>query len=495
MRARADAAGTRSGAAPGAGAAYRRAGRADLEGTGLVRRLGAVDGTALVVSNIVGTGIFVTPGIVFGYLPDPLAFLGIWLAGGLLSLAGALSYAELAAMRPRSGGEYVYIREAFGPLAGFLSGWTSFVAGFSGAVAAAAVGFAVYLGRLVPLAGDTRALLELSLGPLGVTVTPRSLVALAIIAAFTLVHLRGLGPGRLLQNALAALSVLTIVALVLAGLGVGGGAGAGVNPMTGAATAAPRGAGSVSAGFLALILVMFTYSGWNAAAYVTEEIRDPGRNVLRALVPGTIVVIVLYLGLNALYLRTLAPAELAGNVAAGYGAAEALFGDAGGLVVTPLILLALASSISAMIVTGPRVYFAMARDDSFPRPFGRVSDGSRVPAFAIAAQGVWSAALVLSGTFEQLLTYTGFAVVLFAGIAVSALVVLRRRHPDAERPFRVPVYPLVPAAFVAASAAMVAYAVWGAPGPALAGALCIAAGVPLFWWSARRAASDSRQTH
>jgi APA family basic amino acid/polyamine antiporter len=459
--------------------------RADLGRVGLVRRLGAVDGTALVVSNIVGTGIFVTPGIVFGYLPNPLAFLGVWLAGGLLSLAGALSYAELAAMRPRSGGEYVYIREAFGPLAGFLSGWTSFVAGFSGAVAAAAVGFAVYLGRLVPLAGDTRALLELSLGPLGVALTPRSVVALAIIAAFTFVHLRGLGPGRLLQNVLAALSVLTIVGLVLAGLWTGSG------PITAGSTS--TGAGSVSAGFLALILVMFTYSGWNAAAYVSEEIRDPGRNMLRALVPGTVAVIVLYLALNGLYLRTLAPADLAGNAAAGYGAAEALFGDLGGLVVTPLILLALASSISAMVVTGPRVYFAMARDGSFPRPFGRVGDGSRVPAFAIAAQGVWSAALVLSGTFEQLLTYTGFAVVLFAGIAVAALFVLRRRHPQAERPFRVPIYPVVPAAFVAASAAMVAYAVWGAPGPALAGVLCIAAGIPVFWWSARRGTSDSIQ--
>lgn len=449
----------------------------------LLPGLGAVDGAMLVVSNIVGAGIFVTPGLVFAYLPSPLPFLGIWLAGGLLALAGALCYAELAAMNPRSGGEYLYIRQAFGPLAGFLSGWTSFVAGFSGAVAAAAVGFAVYLGRLIPLAGDASPLVEASLGPLSIGVSPRSLVAVAVISAFTIIHLRGLGPGRLVQNALAILSVATLVGLVVAGF------------WRSSAPALTMGlapqASSASGIFLALILVMFTYSGWNAAAYVTEEIRDPGRNILRALVPGTILVIVLYLGLNALYLRALPASSLAGNLAVGDGAAQALFGDPGTLIVTPLVLLALASSISAMVITGPRVYFAMARDESFPRPFGRVSEGARVPAFAIAAQGAWSCVLVLSGTFEQLLTYTGFAVVLFAGIAVLGLFVLRRHAPAADRPFRVPGYPFVPAVFVAASAAMVIHAIWRAPGPSLAGVLCVAGGIPVFWWSSRRAASTS----
>ena len=449
---------------------------------GLVRGLGAVDGALLVVSNIVGAGIFVTPGLVFGYLPSRPAFLGVWLAGGLLALAGALCYAELAAMNPRSGGEYVYIRRAFGPLAGFLSGWTSFVAGFSGAVAAAAVGFAVYLGRLVPLAGDASPLIDASLGPLALGVSPRSLVAVAVIAAFTIIHLRGLGPGRAVQNGLAILSVATLIGLVAAGFW---------RSTAPALAAAPAPQASAASGvFLALILVMFTYSGWNAAAYVTEEIRDPGRNILRALVPGTIIVIVLYLGLNALYLRALTASVLAGNVAVGYGAARALFGEPGSLIVAPLVLLALASSISAMVITGPRVYFAMARDESFPRPFARVSEGARVPAFAIAAQAVWSCVLVLSGTFEQLLTYTGFAVVLFAGIAVLGLFLLRRRLPDAPRPFRVPGYPVVPAIFVAASAAMVVHAIWRAPGPSLAGVLCMAIGVPIHWWSTRRAALE-----
>lgn len=453
-------------------------------GARLAPRLSALDGAALVVSNIVGTGIFVTPGLVFERVPSPLAFLAIWLFGGLLSLAGALAYTELAAMRPRSGGEYVYIREAFGPLAGFLSGWTSFVAGFSGAIAAGAVGFAAYLGRLIPAAGATSPLLATSLGPLNFQITPRALLAVAVILAFTAVHLRGLGPGRLVQNALAALSVATLAGLVVSG--IWGGAPA-------VTAAAPGLEGSTLPGvFLALVLVMFTYSGWNAAAYVTEEIREPGTNVLRALLTGTAVVIVLYLVVNLFYLRALPPAALAGNIAPGYGAAEALFGDRGALVVTPLILVALAGSIGAMVVTGPRVYFAMAQDEGFPRLFGRVSDHARVPAFAILAQAAWSAVLVVSGTFEQVLTYTGFAVVLFAGIAVGGLFVLRRRTAAVPGRFRVPGYPLVPAAFVAACAAMVIHSVWRAPGPSLAGVLGIAAGIPFYAWYSRRAAHRSR---
>lgn len=451
---------------------------------GLARELGALDGAALVVSNIVGAGIFVTPGLVFAYLPGRLPFLAVWLAGGLLSVAGALAYAELAGMHPRSGGEYVYIREAFGPLAGFLSGWTSFVAGFSGAVAASAVGFGAYLGRIVPLAGDTALLVAVSLGPLSIEVSPRTLVALAAVGAFTAVHLRGLGPGRLVQNALAALSVLTLVGLVVAGLWA--------EPVPPNPARETETAGSLSGGLLALVLVMFTYAGWNAAAYVVEEIREPDRNVLRALLTGTAVVIVLYLVVNAFYLRALSPAGLAGNIAPGYGAAEALFGGVGAVVVTPLILLALASSISAMVVTGPRVYFAMAQDGGFPKPFGRVSPIARVPAFAILAQAVWSAVLVISGTFEQVLAYTGFAVVLFAGIAVAGLFVLRRRAPAVSGRFRVPAYPFVPAAFVAACAAMVIHSIWRAPGPSLAGVLCIAAGIPFYWWSSRRVARRSQ---
>jgi basic amino acid/polyamine antiporter, APA family len=448
-------------------------------GEALERRLGVADGGALVVATVVGVGIFTAPAIVARLVPDPAAFVGVWALGGALALAGALAYAELAAMFPRAGGEYIFLREAFGPLAGFLSGWTSFVAGFSGAIAASAVGFAAYLGRLVPAAGDTRPLVSLGSGALAVTVSPATLVALAVIAAFTLVHLRGLGPGRAVTNALAALNVVTIALFVVLGFAAGGGAPPAAAPV---GSAAPAG----GAWLAALVPVMFTYSGWNAAAYVAGEIRDPGRVIPRALLLGTAVVTALYVSLCALYLRALGAPGVAAAPTVGDAAAGALFGPAGSALLTPLVLLALASSVSAMVVTGPRVYYAMARDGCMPAAFARVRAGSErgaVPARAIVAQSVWSAVLVLTGTFEAILTYTGFAVVLFAGAAVAALFVLRRRRPDAPRPYRAWGYPWLPAAFVAVSALMLVQTVRRDPAPSLAGLALVAAGVPFRRWT------------
>lgn len=448
---------------------------------GLSRRLGPVDGAGLVVTNVIGTGIFLTPAFVAQEAPSPVLFLGLWLAGGMLSAIGALCYAELAAMKPEAGGEYVYIRDGFGPVAGFLSGWTSLVAGFSGAIAAASVGFAIYLDRLAPGAGSTRALLRIGPGidRLTVTVTPRTLVALGLIALFSLVHARGLRPGRLTQQALAWLNVGTILALVVLGFLAAHSGPPGTPPAAGAAV--PR----VGGLWVALVLVMFTYSGWNAAAYVAGEVRDPGRNLPRSLLGGTVVVIVLYVALNVLYLKILGVAGIAGAEATGDRVAGTLWGSLGVGLFTPLILLVLVSSVSAMTLTGPRVYFAMGRDGCLPTAFARVP-ARGVPGFSIAVQGIWSAILVLTGGFEALLTYTGFAVVLFAGLGVAALIVLRRRQPTVRRPFRVPGYPVTPLLFVACSAAMVVQAILHAPGPSLSGVALILLGIPVHAWVKRK---------
>lgn len=467
----------------------------------LRRGLGTRDGAAVVVANVVGTGIFLTPAFIARQAPDPVLFLGLWVAGGVLAVIGAHAYAELAAMRPEAGGEYVYIREAFGPLAGFLSGWTSLVAGFSGAIAAAAVGFAVYLDRLVPGVGSTEPILRVPLGlpDAALSLTPRTLMALGLITVFSAVHARGLKIGKAAQQALAGLNIVTILGLVVLGFLAGDGsaadaaaAGSAAGPGAAGVDSAAAGAGSAAAAaaiepgglFVALVLVMFTYSGWNAAAYVAGELRDPGRTVPRSLFWGTGIVIVLYLALNALYVSVLGVGGIAGAEATGDRVAEVLWGDTGTRLFTPLILLALASSVSAMVLTGPRVYFAMARDRCLPAAFGRLRD-SDVPAFSIGAQAAWSAVLVLTGGFEALLTYTGFAIVLFAGLGVAALFVLRWRRPDAERPFRARGYPWAPALFIAASIAMVVQSVLRAPGPSLAGVAVIAAGVPVFVWMRR----------
>lgn len=431
--------------------------QAGAPGASLVRRLGPYDAAAIVISNVIGGGIFFVPIIVAQLVPDPGWMLGVWLFGGALALAGAMAYAELAAVRPHAGGEYVYLRDAFGPLAAFLTGWTSFVAGFSGAIAAGAVALADYVLRFFPAAAGAR-----------------SLIAITAIAALTLVHVRGLGPGRVVQNVLAALKVSAILLIVAAGFAIGHGDTAHfAGPST--TTGLPW--------LLALVPVMFSYSGWNAASYVAEEVRDPSRNVPLALGLGTIAVIVIYLGLNALYLFAMPLPELA---ALGDGrlmdtVAERLFGFAAGNLIALFTIVSLAASISAMILAGPRVYFAMARDGIFMRAAGRVHPRFHTPATAILAQAVWSSVLVLSGTLSQLVNYTGFAVVLFSAIAVCALFVLRRRDPHAPRPFSAIGYPWAPAIFVIASAIMVANAFWREPRPTLAGVAVILLGIPVYY--------------
>lgn len=444
----------------------------------LDRRLGPVDAAAIVVSNVIGGGIFFSPIIVAGLVPSARGMLLVWLVGGVLAFAGAMAYAELAALRPKAGGEYVYLREAYGPLTGFLSGWTSFVAGFSGAIAASSVALAEYIGRFAPIAGDGTPVFTLPLPFFPMVVSPKALVALAVIALLTLVHLRGLGPGRLVQNVLAGAKVSALVIFLLLAFGTGHGD---------ASQIVSGGTTTLAGIILALVPVMFTYSGWNAAAYVAEEIRNPGRNVPIALGLGTLAVVIIYLGLNAIYLYALPAAELA-NVKGTLidTVAERLFGFTVGNVIAIFTIVSIAASISAMVLAGPRVYFAMARDGLFVATAARVHPRFRAPVSAIVTQALWSGVLVLSGSLSQLVSYTGFAVVLFAGIAVAALFVLRRREPSAERPFRAWGYPIAPAIFVAASAVMVGNEIWRNPQPALAGLAIIALGIPIYFWMRRR---------
>ncbi len=443
----------------------------------LDRRLGPIDAAAIVVSNVIGGGIFFSPIIVAQLVPSARGILLVWFLGGALAFAGAMAYAELAALRPKAGGEYVYLREAFGPLTGFLSGWTSFVAGFSGAIAASAVALAEYIGRFAPLAGDGTPLLTIPLPLIPIVVSPKSIVALAAILMITLVHLRGLGPGRIVQNVLAGAKVAAILTFLAIGFGAGHGQ---------ASQLVSGGATTVVGVLLALVPVMFTYSGWNAAAYVAEEVRSPGRNVPIALGLGTLAVIAIYLGLNAIYLYAIPAAALAGVKGTLIDTvAERLFGFTVGNVIAAFTIVSIAASISAMVLAGPRVYFAMARDGLFAAPAARIHPRFRAPVSSIMAQAAWSGFLVLCGSLSQLVSYTGFAVILFSGIAVAALFVLRRREPSADRPFRAWGYPAAPAVFVVASALMVGNEIWRNPEPSMAGVAVIALGIPVYWWMRR----------
>ena len=448
------------------------------ESPSLERRLGPFDAAAIVISNVIGVGIFITPGFIATLLPNRAAILGVWALGGVLALFGALAYAELAARQPEAGGEYVYLREAFGGLAAFLTGWTSFVAGFSGAIAAGGVGVAAYLDRLVPGVGNATPIFSWHAGPLAVTLSVRALVAIAIIVSLALVQMRGVGLGRVVQNALTTLKVAALVIFVAVGFFVtrssSGTAFSGDLPI------------HATSWLLALVPVMFSYTGWNAAVYVAEEIRQPVRNVPRALIIGTTITVALYLALNALYLRVVPQAQFLGGVAVGEVAAERLFGSAAGVLFAVVAVVIILSSLSAMTTAGPRVYFAMARDGAFVPAAARIHPRFRTPAVAIIAQAVWSSLLVLSGTFEQLLTYTGFGVILFSALAVLSLFFIRRSPAD-ENVFRAWGYPWAPALFCLVGFAIVINTIVEAPGVASAGLGVMAAGIPIYWWVKRNA--------
>jgi len=444
----------------------------------LERRLGPFDAAAIVVANVIGGGIFFVPIIVAGRVPSGMATLLVWGLGGLLAFAGAMAYAELATLRPRSGGEYVYLRDAYGPLAAFLTGWTSFVAGFSGAIAASAVGLTEYIGRFVPAAADRTPWLTVPIPFVNLVVTPQAIIAIAAILALSLIHLHG--SGRVVHNLLAGAKVSGL--MVFIALGFGWGTGSFGNVASTHAVASPG-----TGWLLAMVPIMFTYSGWNAAAYVAEEIRNPGRNVPLALGLGTAGVVAIYLALNALYLYAMPISDLAGLSGRLTDiVAERLFGFIAGNLIAIFTIISIAASISAMVMAGPRVYYAMARDHLFLEAAAKVHPKYRTPVLAIFAQAAWSSVLVLSGTLPKLVDYTGFAVVLFSGFAVLSVFVLRRREPFAERPFKALGYPLAPGFFVAASAVMVVRELVTNTGPTLAGLAVIGAGLPVYVLFSRR---------
>ncbi len=440
----------------------------------LERRLGPLDAAAIIVSNVIGGGILFTPPFIAASVPNPWLFLTTWLVGGALAFAGAMAYAELAALRPRAGGEYVYLREAYGPMAGFLTGWTSFAAAFAGSMAASAVVLVIYLDRFVPGVADDTPLFVLPVPYLPFTFSRRTLTAIAAVVVAALIHIRGVGPGRIVSNVLATLKIAAFVLFIAIGLSFGAGSAANLE----------QSAGNVAlTGFLfALIPVMFTYSGWNAAAYMAEEIRNPGRNVPLALIVGTAAVVAVYLLLNLLYLLVMPIGELAAVQGSVLDVvADRLLGVRAGDIMGVVSIISLAAGINAWTFAGPRVYFAMARDGVFFPAAARIHPKYKTPAFSIAAQAAVAIVMILTGTLDALANYVGFAITLFAGIAVAAVFVLRRRHPDAPRPFKALGYPVTPALFALASFAIVVNAIITNPVPTLTGALIIAAGIPLYF--------------
>jgi len=464
---------------------------AKQEETGLVRGLSAWDGVLLVIGGVIGSAIFLVPKDVAEALPSPALFLGIWVAGGVLSLMGALVFSELGAMLPEAGGQYTYLREAFGDLAAFLYGWLMFVAGNAGGIATIAVATAVYLGKVVrPLQASTAVFampgVDWQSGHFVQavwTLTRGDLIAIAVIVVLTWINVRGLRPAIILQNLTTWMKYAAIAAFVVFGFIVGRGSWANFN-MSGVHGAFSGGLhGFLSAAGVAFIAVIWGYEGWVYVPWVAGEMREPERNVPRALVIGVLGVLLIYWTVNAVYLYAMPVTEIAKQDAIGQAAAQTLFSPLAAFWITAMIAVSCFSATSSNILAGARISYAMARDHLFFRRMGDVHPQHRTPAFALIAQGALACVFALSGKYDQLFTYTAFGMVLSYVATVAALFYLRRKRPNAPRPYRCWGYPWMPALYMLLIAGWLANTVIERPREAVSCLLLSAIGLPgyLYW--------------
>ena len=439
--------------------------------------------TALVVANIIGAGIFTTTGFQAADLGHPLYIFLLWVIGGALALFGALCYGELGALMPQAGGEYVYLRDTYGPALGFMSAFVSLVAGFSAPIAAATKALVRYLSHFFPfLAGESM---------LGSLVSVNDLIAIGIVWLLIVIHLCGVRAGMGFNDLVTLFKVAGIVSILLAAVALGRGD---VSNLTRVSTSFYElsQADTLAAFGTSLIFVMFCYSGWNAAAYVASEMKDPQRDLPRALLFGTLIVMLLYLGLNAVYFYGADVDVLAGQVEVGLVASRTLFGAWGVTLVTIVLCTSIFASVSAMTIAGPRVYYALGRD--FPLfSFLAKARGTGSPATALFLQGVVTSLIIVSGRIDQIQQYVGFTLVLFASLAVSCVIVLRVRRPDLKRPFRAWGYPITPLLFLCVSGWMMYWAFQGRPVESTLSLLTVLVGGVIFFLTANREGSGSEK--
>ena len=437
------------------------------------RKIGWFTASCVLVSNIIGGGIFTTTGLMARDLGDPMLILLLWFVGALFALGGAMVYGELGAALPHAGGDYVYLREAYGPLVAFLSGWTSFTIGFGAAVAASTISFSSYALRIVPIE-DEQGWLAKGL-------------SLSLLWIATLMHCRGVGTGGRLQLLLTTTKVVAIGGLILGGLWTV--AGHGDTLLAKPTVQQP----TLGASAIALVIVTYCYLGWNVAGYIAADIVDPRRTLPKIMIGGTAFVAVIYLLLNVVYLSALSITELAREpiVPVAEKAAAALWGPQSGRLVAAILCLSIAGAVSAMTWAGPRVYWAMARDGMISPWLAQLHPRTAVPARAIVFQSLWASLLVLSGNFEQLLVYSGLVLSLFMALTLSSIFRLRRISGLDTHQYRAPLYPFLPAALVIGAFTLVIFSLVQRPAESLYGTATVLSGIPLyyFWRNSR----DSRE--
>jgi basic amino acid/polyamine antiporter, APA family len=433
----------------------------------LARTLGLFSASMVVLSAMVGGGIFINPSLVAQILHRPAPILLAWTLGGLLALVGAFVFAELATVVPRAGGEYAFLREAFHPFVGFLYGWTLLFVIGSGAVSALAVALCEYLVRLLQWP-------HAAVGPL----------ALSVVLGLTAYHALGIRPGMILINVLTVCKLAVLIALFAAAI-----LAPGLSPVEPASMAVATSSrwSDVSLFFAALVPVMYVYSGWQKLSYIAEEVVQPLRNLPRAILLGVTLVVALYLLANIAYLRVLGANGVAHTETPAADVAARLWGQAGGRFMGAVVIASIFGSLNLALMTTPRVYYALARDGLMTGSMAHVSERFRVPTMAILLQGAVGAALAASGSFGQLVQYKVFGEWVFLMLSGLALLQLRRRFPLADRPMPVPLYPLTPIVFFLAAAGIVVNALLTDTLHALECSAVIACGIPAYAWVARRA--------
>jgi APA family basic amino acid/polyamine antiporter len=467
----------------------------DGNGPGFVPALGRLDATALVAGSMVGSGIFIVPAEIMRRVGSPGLLLAVWMLAGVLTILGALTYGELAAMFPRAGGQYVYLREGLSPLFGYLYGWTLFTVIQTGAIAAVAVAFARFSAVFFPaISGDVHLGLTLALpsGAIRVGLSPQRLLAVAAVVLLTWINVRGVRTAASLQTSITIVKVAALLGLIGVGLVFGRHAEA-IRANFGPGFAGSTGGACLPALGAAMVGALFSMDAWNNVGFAAGELARPRRDLPFAMIAGVLLVTALYLLANVTYLLVL-PASAIAHAAddrVGTAALEASVGGVGLYLMAAAIVISALGCINGLVLSGARVYYAMAHDGLFFRSAGVVHPRYRTPAVALIVQAAWASVLCLSGTFSQLLDYVIFASLVFYALTAAGLFVLRIRRPADDRPVRVPGYPFLPAMYVLLNVMIAGNLLVHQPGYTIPGLVLVASGVPAYFawrWRARRLA-------
>ena len=450
----------------------------------LKRDLGLWSAVAIVVGTVIGSGIFIVPQTMVKLVGTPQMVFVVWVVGGILSLAGALSYAELAAAMPQAGGEYVYLNEGYGPLWGFIYGWTQTVVAKSGSIAILATGFFQYFATFWPELEHVFLILPLPIGAHGTPLEIRygQLLAMALISLLGVLNYFGVKVGGEVQVAVTILKVASIALIIVVGLGWG-------HPAAPSRTLPLAVVHLTVLGFFAaLVKSLWAYDGWNNVSMVASEIRKPQRNLPLALIWGTVSVIVIYILVNMAYFHVLSPGQVASSNRVAATMMQRVIGQAGANLVSIAAMISMFAALNGSILSGARVPYALARDGYFFSPMARVNAAHHTPGAAIMGLSAWGMIVVLSGTYDQLLDYVIFASWILYGMTAATVLVLRRKRPDLVRPYKTLGYPVVPVLFVIMAVAIVISALYNSPRESLLGLALIFAGLPFYfhWRNQRR---------